>query len=608
MSFKTVEIKAKNEQEALKLAEKILAEKREKDLTETELEVKLIAEKGFLFFKFKNIYQVKVKETISTESDEFLSETVSNIKIDGQLKLSIRDEGIYLKITKAQGDGKNISYQEIKEALVAKEIVEVDWQTIEEELDVGEEKWIKIAPRLKELDQDTVVEVDFSSNKLEAYLTYQPAKGGKELDYEEIKTVVNKQGVEYGLKEDVLKMLIKKKKPVKKVKIAEGKAPVPGKDAKLIYNFETKKESVGTIRENGSIDFFNLGLINNVQAGDVVVSKKDAQAGQDGIAVTSETIVAPKVKDIKLPTGKNVEAKNEKQLIASKAGQVVLSGKKVNVLPVYELNQDVDLATGNIDFVGNVLINASVLEGFAVKAEGNVEIKGYVYGANIESSGSVVIHKGFMGKNKYKIKAKGDVKVKFVENGIIATDKSIYVSDAVMHSQLVAGNKIVIKENKGLLVGGESKASYSIEANIIGSSLATTTSLEVGLIPKLSNKIKNLENELKEAQENIKKAIKGLNHLNQLKNKLGQLPVKKQNIYNQLEKSRETLSQIIKEKQEKLDLLLEETTGIKGEIIVREKMFPGSKVIIANSHYNIEAEISCTRFIEEKGEIRQVPL
>lgn len=89
--------------------------------------------------------------------------------------------------------------------------------------------------------------------------------------------------------------------------IAEGIPAVPGTDAEIIYHFESKKDSVGTQREDGSIDFYNLGLITNVNAGQVLVTKKDPVPGTTGRTVTGEVINPPEPRNKELPGGKNVE-------------------------------------------------------------------------------------------------------------------------------------------------------------------------------------------------------------------------------------------------------------------------------------------------------------
>src|SRR5690606_10829431 len=122
-------------------------------------------------------------------------------------------------------------------------------------------------------------------------------------------------------------------------------------EAKNMFQYRKKKESVSKQREDGSIDFFNLGLITNVNAGQVLVTKKEPVPGIPGKTVTGEVIEAPVPKNRELPGGKNVEKRDDNTLVATIAGQVVVDGNRINVLPVYEVNGDVDLSTGNIEFV-----------------------------------------------------------------------------------------------------------------------------------------------------------------------------------------------------------------------------------------------------------------
>ena len=56
-------------------------------------------------------------------------------------------------------------------------------------------------------------------------------------------------------------------------------------------------------------------------------------------------------------------------------------GETINVFPIYEVNGDVDYHTGNIDFVGTVVIRGNVLTGFRIRAAGDIRIVGGVEGA-----------------------------------------------------------------------------------------------------------------------------------------------------------------------------------------------------------------------------------
>jgi hypothetical protein len=607
---KHVIVDAVNEAEAraigLKELEKIIG----KSLQEEELAVELVEEKkGFLGFK-KQVKSFKVSlviKDLTRKEEDFLNTTLDNIRLDGKFRIKVADEGIMLKVIPPQGQGKDVHYQEVKNALEQKEIIGVDWQKVQEVIRAAAGEWEIIAPRKPELDSDAQATVEISKDKLKAFLSYFPAHGGRELTHTDLQNLLQEKGVVYGLKEEKLKTIIKNRQSVDKVLIAEGEPPQPGKDAELVYNFEHKTDSVGTEREDGSIDFYDLGLITNVQPGDVLVVKKDPEPGVPGKSVTGEEISPPVPRDRKLPMGKNVEEKDEHTLVSKIAGQVVLEGEKVHVLPVYELNGNVDLSTGNIDFVGNVLIKGNVTEGFSIRADGNVEVRGHVSVADIDAGGDVFIHKGFIGKNKSQIKAGGDVRVKFVENATISAGRSIYVTDAVMHSKLIAGDGIEVLEKKGLLVGGIARARTNIEANIIGSSLATNTQVEVGIDPGIRARIKELNEQLGEDKQNLLKAVKALNILERLKEQNNGLPEEKVVIYYQLQRTREELEKNIEEKQEELRYLEERVNVVGGGYVaVHKKVYPGVKILIGNSQMNVHNEIvSGIKFMEDEGEVKK---
>lgn len=607
---KTARIEASNEEEAVKKARKKLEAELDMKLETEQLEAELVEEKKKLFgLKKKKIYEVTLKdEKILSETEEgFLDIAVETISIDGKFSIKIDDDGIFLKVKPAQGEGKDVRYPKIKSALEEKEIVEVDWQAVQEILGAKENEWGLIAPRKPELDRDGEIQVEISDDKLKAFINYVPALGGSKLSQEDVKNILNEQGITYGIKKNKIKKILEDGNSVDSVLIAEGDPPEAGEDAQLVYHVEEKSDSTGTKREDGSIDFYNLGLILNVQPGDVLVTKKDSIPGQPGKAVTGEEVSAPEPEDKKLPRGKNARQKDEHTVVADIAGQVVFEENRVNVLPIYEENGDVDLSTGNIDFVGNVCIRGDITEGFVVKAEGNVEVFGHVSIGDIKAGGDVLIHKGFVGKHKAKITAGGSVKVKFVENAEIKAGENIEVTDAVMHSKLTAGNSIDITTSKGLLVGGTTKARKKIEANIIGSNLATTTQLEVGIDPELKAKIKQLDEEIKEAKNNLLKTTKALKILEKLKKHNDGFPEEKVVMYYQLQETREDLNNNIDDKQAKL-MDLESKLDIveQGYIVAKRKIYPGVKIIIGKSQLNVHNHMNKSKFVEEDGEVKQL--
>ncbi len=178
-----------------------------------------------------------------------------------------------------------------------------------------------------------------------------------------------------------------------------------------------------------------------------------------------------------------------------------------------------------------------------------------------------------------------------------------------MHSKLIAGQSIFVAEGKGLLVGGESRASSKIEANIIGSTLATRTILEVGIDPKLKEEMRNIKEQIEEAKSNILKSNKAIKMLDKLKKAQGELPKDKEMMFYRLKKTEKNLNKVNKEKKyrlEELELKFEKVS--KGKITVNKSIYPGTKLIIGKAQYNVQDEMRVSAFVEDKGEVRQIPL
>lgn len=600
-----IKVVARSKEEAMELARKELAIEGNVALNIVEVGKK----GGLLGLGGKKVYEVSLQEGLTQREKDLLALVSDGLDVDGTFKIKVADDGVFLKITPPEGRGDPVSYQLVRLALEKKEIVQIDWKAVQNAIHDATGEWVLIAPRLPELDRDGKVRVEISNDKLRAYISYTPALGGKELSAEDIIRILKENQVVYGIKEDRIYRFAEKPTQIDNFLVAEGTPAVPGKDAEIIYHFEKKKESVGTQREDGSIDFFNLGLITNVNAGQVLVTKKEPVPGIPGKTVTGEVIEPPVPRNRELPGGKNVEKRDDNTLVATIAGQVVVEGNRISVLPVYEVNGDVDLSTGNIEFVGNVLVKGNVMEGFKVKASGNVEVWGHVFGATIEADGDVVIRKGFVGRNKAHIHARGSVQVKFIENGIVKADKDIIVSDAIMHSNISAGEMVQVTRNKGLLVGGVTRAGRLIEANIIGSYLATSTELEVGIDPELKNRLKEMEEEIQKSRLNLDKTLKAIDILEKLKKQQGELPEEKRLMLLRLQATATKLQEDIGKRKLEYDeekSKLDETD--KGRINIYKMIYPGVKIVIGKSAYNIYNTMNRTSFIEEEGEVRQITL
>lgn len=521
---------------------------------------------------------------------------------DSNCLLKYTEDDVLLKL-RFENDN-NPELMEIENFLEKNNIIEADYPRIKDKLNKKSEDWFKVADNINLPSEDDKVEIEVSNDRLKAFINFTPAKDGREINFEELKTLVAEKDIKYGVKENILKRILKRREPVKKEIFAEGKKAEAGKDGYLIYHFEEKENKVGTLREDGSMDFHNHNLINNVRRGEKIVTKVEAEAGKAGKDVYGEEISPPAPKEVKLPRAKNT-VKKDKSIYAAKSGQIIRDNKKITINPVYLVRGDVDLKEGNIDFVGSVRVTGDLREGFKIKASGDVEIGGNVGAAEIESGGSVLIRKGFLGRNKGKITAEGDVNARFVENAAIEAN-NVRVHEAIMHSNVTAKDSVTVTGGKGLIVGGRIMAQHIIEANIFGSSLATKTYVEIGLEPELRKNLKAAREELENVEDNLDKVNKSVDLLKAMKEKGIKLAENKAEMFAKLKATKDELEIRSTELQEEIeDLEIELTASEKAVIKVNNCIFPGVQLLSTKDKMIIRNKISQCAFTEVNKELRQ---
>ncbi len=536
------------------------------------------------------------------------------INLDGYYKISFSTEGVFLKIFPPQGNGRPVDINAVKKEVERQEIQDVDWERVAEELQEnnreGKEARIFLAERRPELDKDAEIQVRISSDGMEAFLEYFPPRGGEYLSPEKIQQELTEAGVVFGLMDEKLDEIAKSNTHHKEILIARGEAPVPGKDGYLEYHFKNEiEERAGKLREDGSVDHFNLDLIQNVKKGEPLVSVKPPVPGEPGRKVTGKEIKLEKPKEAKLPAGKNVEQdENGKVLLAGIEGQAVQeSNGKVSVFPVHHVRGDVDLSTGHIDFLGTVIVDGNVTEGFKVEATGDVEVNGNVSAATIISGGNVKIRKGYLGKQKSRVECRENFEAKFIENGNVKAGGDVLVGEAILHSDISAAGKIVV-QGKGLIAGGRIQAGQEVEVNVLGSSLATKTRVEVGVAPEVRT---DLEEKLKisgELSDNLSKVEKAIRLLEKQKEKgiLGEDRIaqlkKLAETWEQLKKRKNELEAEVQQIQEKI------YSSEEGQVKINKVLFPGVTVVIAGGQHTVKDRRSRTRLVCSRGEIAYTTL
>jgi uncharacterized protein (DUF342 family) len=447
---------------------------------------------------------------------------------------------------------------------------------------------------------------------LKAYLeVVPPSGGGNPCNMDTVTQALAEKHISYGVNEDSIREALEEKNWGYKILVAEGKPPVNGKDAKVIYHFPLPSERIGPkVDEKGNVNYHDLGLIYNVKMGELLVEKIPGDDGTPGISILETAIPAKKGKDIRLPRGSNTVADDDElHLYATIDGHVTIVDNKVVVNPVLNIVRDVDYSTGDIDFVGNVCINGNINSGFKVNAGGDVEVRGFIDGAEVTAAGSILVRGGITGCMKTLIKAGDSIHARFVENSRLDAGRDVVIREAIMQSYIKAGESVKVSDRKALIVGGTIQAGRETEAKVIGSQLATQTIVEVGVNPHLRDEYQMLNR----AKDEKKKTMDILNHNLQVFQRSGISP---ENISERKRMELIKMLDNLKSLRQELEQITDRIVTIESEfqktqaakVRVLEIVYPGVRISIGQSIYIVNDPIKYSEFILDQGEVRLTSL
>lgn len=457
------------------------------------------------------------------------------------------------------------------------------------------------------------LDVTLSDDKLQAFLQFVNCEENFSLSREQLDEFLKSYQIVYGIDEAKLDAIVSDPKSffLTKTLIASGLPPKPGEDGKIKLMFDVDNQSKRPAElEDGTVDYKEVTSIHNVRKGQLIAERLPASQGTAGRAVTGEPLFAKDGKEARFKLGKNVVTDPEQTaLYAAIDGLVTKTDRdKINVFPIYEVNGDVDYNTGNIDFVGTVVIRGSVLPGFRIRAAGDIRVTGSVDGADLEAEGSIEISAGILGHNKATIRAGKRVKSSFIQDATVEAGEEVFVTQSIMHSQIRAGRHVICKGTKGLIVGGLIQAGECVEARTIGNSMSTVTVIEVGVLPELRNELQQLKSQLRVHNENLDKTEKALTLLDQLAaaGQLGPDKVAMRIKLNHTKKQAVEDQTLVKERILEIEKSLEDSEKARVEAV--SNVYGGTKIVIGRYTKFVKDTSPRVRFQLQDGDIAMQPL
>ncbi|MBE7412945.1 MAG: FapA family protein [Leptospiraceae bacterium] len=532
---------------------------------------------------------------------------------DGWVCLKNYKSGVWLTIFPPKGEGRRVTQDEVVRRLSHKGITDVNQSLISKSLKEESGEPVRIADSKIKAGMEGKIMVDISADKMKAMVTLIPPKpNGRDLEVSDIVSTLKNSGIRYGIKEEEIKNQVEADTYNIAFLAATGDPPVNGKNASIVYHVRTEKVIEFKEDSFGKVDYRNMDLIENVVVGQLLAEKIPPEKGKWGRDLYNQLLEAKDGVDIQLKQGKGtILSEDRSKLTAEVNGQVLFLNDKLSVETIYRINGDVGNRTGNITFLGSIIITGNIEDNFQVKAAGNIEVYGTVQKAIVEADGDIVIRQGVTGRGEAKIEStSGNIVAKFIQNATVTTDKDVIVQEGIMHSEISAGGKIACQGKRGQIVGGVSKAGNLIVAKVIGSKANPQTDLVVGFNPKISKQIADYEAKKEENKGKLDQIQKSLKTLKARK-EADPSSFSEENAAHmvKLEQGGKKLHKRITEYEQEIQTLqnyLEETSE-HGKISVEKILFGGVFLRIKNAEYRVKNEIKTKTFYQENGLIKQMP-
>lgn len=434
---------------------------------------------------------------------------------------------------------------------------------------------------------------DIEIHEVSVYITddYMSAsvklgKSSESYTYDEVMGALSRNGVKTGIDEERIHHMISGNIYAKAVEVAVGKPVEQGEDGYYEFFFDTEQvnENKPTLRKDGSVDYFNRKHFIKVNEGDLLTRYHEPTKGNFGFDVCGKLLIPKPGRPLPRMHGKGFRTSEDgKEIYAAISGKIEYFNYDLNVINVYEVNGNLDLSMGNIDFNGDVSISGCVGSGVTVHAMGNIFVGGFVEGATLISGKDIVLEDGVNTKNNGRIQADGNVSGRFFENTEIFAKGDIKCNYMLNCNVLTYGT-VYVEGYRGSIIGGDVTAVMGVSTTSCGHESNVKTFLRVGSTKEIRKEYAELIMQLKEVDMQIETFELAGKKFDMIKNTM---PDK----YDKNMATRVMQSKIVKmaEKaklEEKSKILYNLIKDSENAVVkVKDYIYPGSRVIMDDKTY-----------------------
>ena len=421
--------------------------------------------------------------------------------------------------------------------------------------------------------------IRISSDRMEAFIMLPTVEEEYHYTVDEVLEAVNRNGVIYGINCEIISDMIEKRLMGREVLFAKGKPAVDGADGYFDFYFNSDLNHRPTVKSDGSVDYWSVHSVEVVKKGQTIANYCEPVAGEDGIDVLGRVIAAKKGKGLPPLVGRGFDKSVDGlTYTATIDGKIERHKNRIIILPILEINGDVDVGTGNIDFVGDVVIHGSVKTGARIRAAKSITIDGVCEGCVLEAGNDLILRKGMIGMGKARIIVKGNLFAKFMEYTDVEVDGFVE-ADSAINCNVVSNDKVIFNGGHASIVGGK----------VYGCAGIKKIKIKIAELEKLVDQkqmlLNNINAGIKQIEQMMGSAADGMN-LEEKKLAL---------VRAKIEKTAELTED--KEELERLKGIVERSTGATVQVL--EHVYPNVEVCINNSKLVTKEEFDKIEFKEK---------
>ena len=450
--------------------------------------------------------------------------------------------------------------------------------------------------------RDAVIHVSTEDKGLSAYIFIEPPlHGGAAPTVDAVRAALVANQITYHVDVGMLKSLAAHPIYGEKLVIARGQAPVDGTDGTATFHIKTERTELRPkTNENGTVDYRDLGLVENVKAGQKLCTITMPTEGTPGVTVHGKEIPQKRGRPVPSYLGRNTQLSQDGTMILAQIdGHVEFNGTKINVDKTLYIKDNVDNATGNLNVAGNLTIAGMVLPGFVVEATGDIEIRGAVEGATVKAGGNLTVHSGVFSSELF---CGQDFRCRFIENSTVFAMGDVQ-AESIVHSNVKCGKNLKVQGKIAKIIGGSCIAGQNVEADTIGAMSNIKTKIELGTDPAVIARQQELLEAVSVLEATIEKLKPLLGILQQLE-AANRLTEEKRAVLEDVSFTYNTNTrQLEEDRRELADIAQAISMKGFGRIVCNNMILPGTTVIIGRASLTVTNALQNATLYYKDGEI-----